>query len=186
MSLHLSIASRILLKYANEFNEFVNQLAVELGSTPDKVAGRILDVWLDKMPCVTQSDRRKLLALALASLLTSGSPVVIDRIYSVFLNVTETLNDIIKTDEETHTMVDSLQLGSDELVSPEDLDYETEHEHRKRHWSAKDLVHTINLRDYFQSQLADLAAQLGKLRYDEIMGNVDIETMNNMKEFIQV
>jgi hypothetical protein len=39
MSLHLSIASRILLKYANEFNEFVNQLAVELGSTPDKVAG---------------------------------------------------------------------------------------------------------------------------------------------------
>jgi hypothetical protein len=42
------------------------------------------------------------------------------------------------------------------------------------------------LRDYFQSQLADLAAQLGKLRYEEIMGNVDIETMNNMKEFIQV
>ena len=97
------------------------------------------------MPCVTQSDRRKLLALALASLLTSGkkyilsefyfkvltffkfdfhvdgkskktcliaywmfsgSPVVIDRIYSVFLNVTETLNDIIKTDDETHTMVE--------------------------------------------------------------------------------
>ena len=36
----------------------------------------------------------------------SGSPVVIDRIYSVFLNVTETLNDVIKTDEETKTMVE--------------------------------------------------------------------------------
>jgi hypothetical protein len=36
----------------------------------------------------------------------SGSPVVIDRIYAVFLNVTETLNDIIKTDDETHTMVE--------------------------------------------------------------------------------
>ena len=34
----------------------------------------------------------------------------------------------------------SLQLGSEELVSAEDLEYETEHEHRKRHWSAKDLV----------------------------------------------
>ena len=40
MSLHLSIASRVLLNYANEFNEFVNQLAVELQSTPDKVAGQ--------------------------------------------------------------------------------------------------------------------------------------------------
>ncbi len=36
----------------------------------------------------------------------SGSPVVIDRIFSVFLNVTETLNDVIKTDEETHTMIE--------------------------------------------------------------------------------
>ena len=40
MSLHLSIASRILLKYSNLFNEFVHQLAVELESTPDKVAGK--------------------------------------------------------------------------------------------------------------------------------------------------
>ena len=39
MSLHLSIASRILLKYSNLFNEFVHQLAIELESTPDKVAG---------------------------------------------------------------------------------------------------------------------------------------------------
>jgi hypothetical protein len=31
---------------------------------------------------------------------------VIDRIYAVFLNVTETLNDIIKTDDETNTMVE--------------------------------------------------------------------------------
>ena len=41
MSLHLSIASRILLKYSNLFNEFVNQLAVELTLTPDKVAGKV-------------------------------------------------------------------------------------------------------------------------------------------------
>ncbi len=47
-------------------------------------------------------------------------------------------------------------------------------------------VHTINLRDYFQSQLSDLAGQLGKARYDEIMQNVDVETMNNMKEYIVV
>ena len=47
-------------------------------------------------------------------------------------------------------------------------------------------VHTINLRDYFQSQLSDLAVQVGKVRFDEIMSNVDVETMNNMKEYINV
>jgi hypothetical protein len=47
-------------------------------------------------------------------------------------------------------------------------------------------VHTVNLRDYFQSQMSDLATQLGKHRYDEIMHNVDVETINNMKEFIVV
>ena len=36
------------------------------------ISGRILDVWLDKMACVSQADRRKLMALALSSLLTSG------------------------------------------------------------------------------------------------------------------
>ena len=36
------------------------------------ISGRILDVWLDKMACITQKDRRKLMALALSSLLTSG------------------------------------------------------------------------------------------------------------------
>lgn len=44
MSLHLSIASRILLKYSNLFNEFVHQLAVEIESTPDKVAGMLFSI----------------------------------------------------------------------------------------------------------------------------------------------
>ena len=59
-------------------------------------AGKVLDVWCDKMPCVTAPERRKLLALALASLLTSESPVVLSRVYLVLLNVAETLNDVTR------------------------------------------------------------------------------------------
>ena len=180
------------------------------------------------MPCVTQSDRRKLLALALASLLTSGKNtfwvnftfkfLIYFKIWFLCLcqfkeNMFNCLLDVFRIsrchrsdllrllerygDAEWHHqdwrrnahhgrvshqarynlkstdftsfsrgwssfkwiietakskassslervklnfLSSSLQLGSDELVSPEDLDYETEHEHRKRHWSAKDLV----------------------------------------------
>jgi hypothetical protein len=48
MSLHLSIASRVLLKYNNEFNEFVGQLAVEKDSTPAKVAGMYSELGFTK------------------------------------------------------------------------------------------------------------------------------------------
>ena len=58
------------------------------------------------MPCVTQPERRKLLSLALTSLMNSGSPVVLQRIYGLLLNVTETLNDIMRQDEENAAMIE--------------------------------------------------------------------------------
>ena len=94
--------------------------------------GQVLDVWCDKMPCVTAPERRKLLALALASLLTTESPVVLQRVYIVFLNIVETLNDVTKTDDVGAT-VDSLMAGvGDVVLDTDDIDYETEHDSRKR------------------------------------------------------
>jgi hypothetical protein len=48
-------------------------VAEEICETREVVLNKILDVWLDKMALVTEFDRRKLLALALASLLTAQS-----------------------------------------------------------------------------------------------------------------
>lgn len=72
------------------------------------------------------------------------------------------------------------------LGSSEDLDYETEHEHRKRELNKSDIVHTVDLREYFQSQIKNLYSQLGETQYSEIMRNVDAETMKNMQEYIKV
>ena len=101
MSMHLSIVSRMILSYKNEFHQFINELTQNIGqhSNSDEVSGQLLDVWIDKMPCVTQPERRKLLSLALTSLMSTGSPLVLQRIFGLLLNVTETLNDIMRTDE---------------------------------------------------------------------------------------
>ena len=75
--------------------------------TPEGIssaAGRVLDVWIEKMPLITQTDRRKLLALGMSSLLLpNGSQVVHDRVYGIFQNIAETLNDIMKYDDNTQT-----------------------------------------------------------------------------------
>jgi hypothetical protein len=71
------------------------------------------------------------LALALASLLTAESPVVLSRIYAIFLNIAETLNDITRPDETNSGLVDSLMAGvTDSVLDTDDIDYETEHDSR--------------------------------------------------------
>jgi len=89
--------------------------------------------------------RRKLLALALASLLTTESPVVLSRIYNIFLNIAETLNDITRPDENGGA-VDSLMAGvSDSVLDTDDIDYETEHDSR--------LVLALQIRTCFLVQI---------------------------------
>ena len=105
----------MLLKYPEECGQFITQLEnqntnvnatisqTDSGSIPS-AAGRVLDVWIDKMSLVTQSDRRKLLALGLSSLLLpNGSQIVHERIYGIIQNVTETLNDIMKYEDDSKT-----------------------------------------------------------------------------------
>ena len=136
------------------------------------------------MPCVTAPERRKLLALALASLLTSESPVVLQRVYMVLLNVAETLNDVTRPDEQGG-VIDSLMAGvGDVVLDTDDIDYETEHDSRKRQIAMQDPVHTIVLKDYVQSQVNGMAMQLGENNYKEIINNVDVETRDNLLEYV--
>merc|ERR1712032_651716 len=89
-------------------------------------------------------------SLFAALCLTSASPVVLQRVYIVFLNIVETLNDVTKTDDVGAT-VDSLMAGvGDVVLDTDDIDYETEHDSRKRQIAMQDPVHTIVLKEYVQ------------------------------------
>ena len=189
MTLHLSITSRLLLSYPNQFGELTVEVAQDLDKLPGEVVGRLLDVWMDKMPCVTQPEKKKLLALALCSLLGSGSSDVYDgnRIYSILVNVVETLNDVINTDKDSGNYTDSLIATEIDLAEEgDDINYETEHDTRKRKAWALDPIRTVSLIECFQTHLVKLQNQLGTTKYAEIMGNVDVETMDNIKQFVTV
>ena len=68
----------------------------------------------------------------------------------------------------------------------DDINYETEHDTRKRKAWALDPIRTVNLIECFQTHLVKLQNQLGNTKYAEIMGNVDVETMDNIKQFVTV
>jgi hypothetical protein len=189
MTLHLSIVSRLILAYPNQFSEMTVVLAQEMDKEQGHVAARLLDVWFDKMPCVTQPEKKKLLSLALCSMLGSGAAVVYEgnRIYSILVNVVETLNDVTNVDNETGNYVDTLLATEIDLAAEaDDLAFETEHDSRKRKGWAQDPIRTIALREFFQAHLVRLQGQLGSTKYTEVMANVDVETMENMKVFVAV
>ncbi|KAG8226721.1 hypothetical protein J437_LFUL004371 [Ladona fulva] len=150
----------------------------------EQVLDKLLNVWLDKMDVVTQLERRKLLGLALSSLLTTGSRIVLERFCGILLKVTEALNDVIKADE-TGAQLDSLMIADSSGSIPfEEVEQHTEHDLRRKRLAATDPVHTVVLRDYFQQQVFEMKNQLGSVQYEDLLQTVDCETMDQAKEYI--
>lgn len=45
-------------------------------------------------------------------------------------------------------------------------------------------MHTIVLKEYVQAQVTRMAQQLGETNYKEIIMNVDVETRDNLLEYV--
>ncbi|KAK9506660.1 hypothetical protein O3M35_008554 [Rhynocoris fuscipes] len=185
MSLYLSIMSRILLVSKDVFIEIINKVSMNVNQSPDFVLNKIIDVWLDKMPLVTQLEKKKLLGLALTSLLTANSNFVYNKFCGILLAVSEVLNDITRT-EENGAHIDALVYSENEFCSLNDDNgsYETEHDYRKKQLTLKDPVHTIVLEDYFKSQMLELQRSIGQSQFDQFVQTVDVETLAQVREYI--
>lgn len=124
MTMYLAIAARVLIIDQNVFIHVLQEV------NETQFLERMLDVWINKMPLVTQLDKRKLLStysqiivfekpsslqmvshipptgLALTSLLTAQNDIIYDRFSSIIHAVCETLNDIMKDDDDSNVMVE--------------------------------------------------------------------------------
>ncbi|CAH0559233.1 unnamed protein product [Brassicogethes aeneus] len=192
MSSYLAITSRVLLSNHDVFRRGLAMLAQKHEKTEEIVLGTILDVWLIKMPMVSQREYTKLLAMALTNLLTTQSRPVFERFSKIMLHITEALNDIT-TKWEGGQMVDTLVLsdGQSPPSSFNDNDdrsrfYETDHDQRKKQLVLSDPVHTVILKDYLQSQLSELKNQIGITHYQQLCQSLDANTVSQLEEFISI
>jgi hypothetical protein len=205
--MYLSILSRVLLSSHDVFTRVLTTLAQVHNETDEAVLGKILTVWLSKMPMVSQLEQRKLLGttpsqrlslrcpvagLALTNLLTTQSRPVFERFGTVMVNILECLND----------MEDSLLVTDGRSpTSYEDTDgYETDHDQRKKQLILSDPVHTIVLKDYLQSQVSldrsryeclnfclqmyELRNQIGLPHYEQLLQTVDADSISQLKGYI--
>lgn len=87
--------ARVLIVNQNVFFQVIQ------GLQSPQAFEQLLDVWISKMSSVTHSDKRKLLGLALASLLTVQNELIYDRFTPIMTNLCEVLNDIMRDDNGT-------------------------------------------------------------------------------------
>ncbi|XP_012268880.2 importin-11 [Athalia rosae] len=190
MSMYLSIVARVLLGSRDIFVQVIGELSRKVGggeSSEEAVLGRMVLIWVNRMPCVSQPERRKLLALGLCSLLGADSPpCVIQHFPLMVSNIIEALNDITKIDD-MGCPIDSLMISDQPSPSQyEDVDYETEHEQRRRRLAFGDPVHSVSLQDTLQAQLISLRRLIGESQFDQMMLTLNADTDQQLKEYISL
>lgn len=100
MSSYLSVVGRVMIIDPTVFFQVVQEI-----NTPDPL-DKVLDIWLKKMPLVGHPEKRKLLGLALASLLTVQNNSIYQRFELILQSICETLNDIMVQYKDTTTFVE--------------------------------------------------------------------------------
>lgn len=154
--IYLQVVTRYLLANQHALSRVLEEIQVE------NSLQKLLKIWFETMPGVTQNEDKKLLAIGLCSLLTIPNDFIMENFSVIIINVYETLCDIMKADsadgEEVDSLVltDAVELDSNGMYEIEDCEYKTPHFDRFRVICLRDPVHNLVLKEYLQSQVTVL------------------------------
>lgn len=200
MGMYLTMVARVLLISQQVFMECIQEL-----QQPDALE-KILDVWITKMPLVTELEKLKLFCLAFLSIF-SNNPILLERFPAIMQNISDTLFEVMREDDdepedannpnktkETKSVkycdslvfVDEYDLDTSSYCTMDDFDYKTYHYDRCRQLSLKDPVHKIALPQYIEWQLNNLRTQLGDEAYQQLMRSVYPAVLERFVQFTNI
>jgi len=180
-----SVISRVVLASKDVFFQVIAEVARREKQTPEFVLDKFMVFWIDKMSSVFALEKKKLLAIALCSLLTCQSDIILDKVCGLFLRICEAVNDILPPTDSGEE-VDRL-VYTPGHVQADEGEEEVDNEHLKRYITTRrslDPVFTLPLPTYFRNQVQQLEAQVGSARFQDLMHTVDNETLEMMRDFL--
>ncbi|XP_050400869.1 importin-11 [Patella vulgata] len=188
LSMYLSLCARVLLQNHAVFWSILETVAVDTQRNTQQLLRGILDTWVERIDSITQPERRKISALAMASLLSINHSIVVEKFNCIINLCVEVLHDVCQRDDNG-AQTDTLVIGEDEVIEtssypPDDnySDIPTEHDTRRKNLSRKDPVHTVSLKEYVMSQLTQCQQVHGQMTFDRIMGELDPEIIQQLQE----
>ena len=139
----------------------------------------LLDIWIDRLDNIVSPERRKLVGLAFASMITSDNTSIQQRFDSIISVCVEVLHDVCRLkDDDSCSQVDYFLMTDENPITCAD---DTEHEKRKRLASKRDPVFTVSMKDYTASQLTRCQQKHGDSNFSQIMSMIDSEITHQLK-----
>ncbi|KAL3866114.1 hypothetical protein ACJMK2_043446 [Sinanodonta woodiana] len=184
-SLYLAIFGRVMLQNQEFIWKLLEEMSLQLGKDMQTLLKLLISAWVDSLDSMTQPERRKLSALALASLLTINSSAVCEMFASIINLCVQVLHDVcrVPVDEDPTIQIDALVISDGDDVGEDEQ--EVEHEKRKRLMTRQDPVHSLPLKDCFLARLEICRQMHGQANFDQLMGTVDQEILNQLHQFVR-
>jgi len=180
--IYLCIIGEIILHNYPAFGHIVENVAQQLSKQVTEVLSKLLDIWLEKMDCMTRLERRKLTVLSLVTLLplNVNTKCVVDKFAIIVDAAVDVLHEIHRVEDgDTHT--DCLVLfGGDN----DDEDEHTEEHKRKRKLCLSDPVHCYPLWMFVRDKLHECHSVYGQETFQYLMGCLDSAVATQLGNFI--
>ncbi|KAI5722793.1 hypothetical protein M8J76_013692 [Diaphorina citri] len=157
-SLLLCILSRLILLDLNYFLSLVQEEARRTNTSHEAMLSNLLDDMIKKTHLVTQPERRKVIGLAYAALLTCESVIILN---NAFLDLTTAL-------------------ASDVFSEP------TRHDERKREIAQFDPVYSVHMGQFVQVKLSAMCSQVGADTFVSLVSSVDPEVVKNLQDYVSI
>lgn len=198
---YITILGRVFLYDQSLFVQFLPGGVADFPNSFEK----LLDIWLNRMPLITQPEKKKLLSLALGSTLSSiPNPIIESRLNGIFQNIAYCIQEIIREENDSDAYDDDIGASRskqakvliDTLVYGEEMyewngmaaiEYTTLQLERQRKIDLKDPVHNVILTTYIDSQLEAVKSKIGVENFNLLMSNnLDASVIMNLKEYLNV
>lgn len=179
--IYLCIIGEISLHNYPVFVHLVENVAQQLGTQAGNLLSQLLDIWLDKMDCMTRLERRKLTVLSLVTLLPLKlHNCVMERFAIIVDAAVDVLHEIHRVEDGgTHTDCLVVLVGNGE-----DSKEHTEEEKRKRRLRLSDPVHSCPLWKFVRDKLQECRSVYGHETFQYVMGSMDSAVVTQLGTFI--
>ncbi|KAK0490845.1 armadillo-type protein [Armillaria novae-zelandiae] len=161
---HVYVFSRIVMADRQMFLQLMTATAPVLGMSEAKLYERLMDAWWDKFDSMSEPRHRKLSAMGMAALVSTGKHEVLERLPTEIFNLwSEVFLDLKESKEQAsaeplHRHWEFDDTSSDTFYK--DTEGTPEHDRRKLVYEA-DPVRTIKLTDYVGAHLREAETLYG-------------------------
>ncbi|KAG8903449.1 hypothetical protein FRB99_003271 [Tulasnella sp. 403] len=184
---HFYVFSRMALQDPEVFIQLVVETAPSRSETPEKTLNSLMDSWL-KFDSMAEPRHRKLTAMALASLATTGRPEIINRlpneIVNVWLDVFGEIKEAESDDPDNPSPLHTFWTEGSEppVYWMRGCENTLEEQRRKKVWS-EDPVQSVKLTVYIGEKLSATAMRLGQDTFNsEFVNKTDADVFRQLQD----